>query len=186
MSRSSSWTPYSMMMLPALDLRARQPVSCMRAEPPDSATFIAKLGRPMMRESISALVRRYIGSRRYCSPIDSTLPVRSAVAAISRQARIVIPMGFSVSTDAPASIANHGIAGGGPGPPRGKESEGRWRMMEEVRDLAPGDFSWVRPPILNPTTRLAVVANAARGTLSVQGFEAPGGKAGPATAVFRL
>ncbi|MCH7832605.1 MAG: hypothetical protein IIC55_07000 [Proteobacteria bacterium] len=88
--------------------------------------------------------------------------------------------------DAPASIANHWIAGGGPGHPRGRDSEGRWRMMEEVRDLAPGDFSWVRPPILNPTTRLAVVANAARGTLSVQGFEAPGGKAGPATAVFRL
>ena len=87
---------------------------------------------------------------------------------------------------APASSAKHWSAGGGPGQPRGRDSEGRWRMMEEVRDLAPGDFSWVRPPILNPTTRLAVVANAARGTLSVQGFEAPGGKAGPATAVFRL
>ena len=59
-------------------------------------------------------------------------------------------------------------------------------MMEEVRDLAPGDFSWVRPPILNQTTRLAVIANAARGMLSVQGFEASGGKVGPATAVFQL
>jgi hypothetical protein len=88
--------------------------------------------------------------------------------------------------DAPASIANHWIRGEGDEAPgghaRGWDSEGRWRMMEEMRDRVPGDFSWVRPPILNPTTRLAVVANAAQGTLSVQGFEADG----PATAVFRL
>ena len=55
-------------------------------------------------------------------------------------------------------------------------------MMEDVRDRAGDDFSWVRPPILNPTTRLAVAANPRQGSLAVQGFEAWG----PATAVFRL
>ncbi len=69
---------------------------------------------------------------------------------------------------------------------RGDDSPGRWRMMEELRDRAEADFSWVRPPILNETTRLGVIANPRKGSLTVQGFEAPGGKIGPATAVFRL
>ena len=88
--------------------------------------------------------------------------------------------------EAPASVANHWIAGGRGGRMRGDDSPGRWRMMEDVRDRAGPDFSWVGPPILNATTRLAVAANPRKGSLTVQGFEAPGGKVGPATAVFRL
>ncbi len=84
--------------------------------------------------------------------------------------------------ESPASAANHWVAVSSPGRARGIDSEGRWRMMEAVRDTAAGDLSWVAPPILNPTTRLAVVANAAAGTLVVRGYETDG----PATAEFRL
>jgi hypothetical protein len=82
----------------------------------------------------------------------------------------------------PASVANHWIAFDLPGRTRGFDSEGRCALMERLRDGADDDFGWVVPPIRNETTRLAVGANAARGCLSAQGFEAEG----PVTAVFRL
>jgi hypothetical protein len=37
-------------------------------------------------------------------------------------------------------------------------------------DLVP-DFSWLAPPILNPTTRIVMVSDAAEGRLVAQGFE---------------
>lgn len=84
--------------------------------------------------------------------------------------------------ETPASIANHWLKFDLPGRDRGADSVGRRDLMESLRDRAPDDFSWVTPPILNPTTRLAVVANAARGMLIAQGWEADG----PATQVFTL
>ncbi len=84
--------------------------------------------------------------------------------------------------DAPASIANHWISFPLAGRDRGTDTRGRYRLMEEMRDTAGDDFHWVSPPILNPTTRLAVTANAACGRLVVQGFE----RGGPATEVFSL
>lgn len=84
--------------------------------------------------------------------------------------------------ETPASIANHWIKFDLGGRMRGAESVGRRQLMETLRPTAPNDFSWVIPPILNPTTRLAVVANAARGLLLAQGWESDG----PATRVFTL
>jgi hypothetical protein len=83
---------------------------------------------------------------------------------------------------APASIANHWLAFDQPGHDRGTDSRGRWTRMERVRDQAGDDFSWVVPPLLNETTRLAVIANAGRGLLKVEGLEVDG----PATRVFSL
>ncbi|MCH7692363.1 MAG: hypothetical protein IIC54_12955 [Proteobacteria bacterium] len=84
--------------------------------------------------------------------------------------------------EAPTSVANHWMAFDVLDRPRGEDSVGRWQMMEQVRQRAAADFSWLVPPILNETTRVAVIANAAQGFLMVQGFEADG----PATAVFTL
>jgi len=83
--------------------------------------------------------------------------------------------------EAPASVANHWIAADIPGRYRGIDSLGRFKLMESLRDAVPDDFSWVQSPILNETTRLAVVANAKLGMLIVQGWEADG----PATQIFR-
>ncbi len=82
--------------------------------------------------------------------------------------------------EAPGSVANHWVAGEVPGRFRGLDSRGRYRLMDVCRDNAANDFSWLKPPILNTTTRLAVVANARRRLLIVQGWE----KSGPATEVF--
>ncbi len=84
--------------------------------------------------------------------------------------------------DGPAAIANHWLAFATPGRDRGIDSRGRLAMMQRKRDQAMGDFDWVEPPILNETTRLAVEANAATGTLKVVGLE----KDGLATRVFSL
>ena len=86
-----------------------------------------------------------------------------------------------------ASVANHWIAGGFDGRLRGIDSPGRYAQMERCRDGVEGGFDWVVPPILNPTTRLAVTANATAGTLEVRGYEAAGlDGVSPVTRDFRL
>lgn len=72
-----------------------------------------------------------------------------------------------------ASVAaNHWEAAGWRGRPRGERSAERAAMMHGiVPDLAP-DFSWLAAPVLNPATRIAMVADASEGRLVAQGFEA--------------
>ena len=93
------------MMLPARDLRARQPVSCINAVPPPIDTLNANLGVPIAPTSINARANRFIGSRRYCSPIDNTRSASSAASRINLQAAMVKPIGFSVKTCTPESNA---------------------------------------------------------------------------------
>ncbi|MBL6929659.1 MAG: hypothetical protein ISR44_10845 [Rhodospirillales bacterium] len=83
----------------------------------------------------------------------------------------------------PVSTANHWTGFRVPGRARGFDSPGRWRCMEETHASGVADdFSWVAPPILNATTRVAVIANAKTRKLMVQGWE----EDGPATEVFTL
>ena len=84
--------------------------------------------------------------------------------------------------EGPFCISNHWLAMPDEGRLRGFDSHGRRALMNEVYRDAVNDFSWLKPPILNPTTRLAVIANAGRNTLSVQGWE----RTGAATDVFTL
>ena len=82
--------------------------------------------------------------------------------------------------EGPASASNHWVSGNIPSRNRGFDSLGRYQLMEGFRGQISDDFAWLQPPILNSTTRLAVVAIAYRGGLSVQGWEPHG----PATQVF--
>lgn len=52
-------------------------------------------------------------------------------------------------------------------------SEGRYRQACSMQghEIEGDNFSWLRAPILNPFTRIAMVADAATGKLLVQGFE---------------
>lgn len=88
---------------------------------------------------------------------------------------------------APFCAANDWIDMDIPGRARAHNSPGRRAAMNALYAAQPNDFSWVRPPVLNPSTRIAVIANAARGVLMARGYEpdpaAPGGCA-PATADF--
>ncbi|MDZ3836556.1 MAG: hypothetical protein U0S49_04185 [Rhodospirillales bacterium] len=83
----------------------------------------------------------------------------------------------------PAAIANHWLALSIPGHHRGADSHGRRERMGKLLHRTGVDsFDWVRPPILNPTTRLAAVANATTCELAVIGYE----QSRPATQVFSL
>ena len=84
--------------------------------------------------------------------------------------------------EAPASMANHWLSFDERGWARGLDSARRLEAMDGLREGVGDDFSWLVPPILNKTTRVAVIANAAAGRLFVQGWEADG----PATQMFSL
>lgn len=84
--------------------------------------------------------------------------------------------------EAPASIANHWLTRGLRGRPRGIDSARRHRLMNGLCRNPLDGFDWLVQPVLNPNTRLAMVANAAMGDLLVQGWESDGA----ATEVFRL
>ncbi|SFK36175.1 hypothetical protein [Methylorubrum salsuginis] len=60
-------------------------------------------------------------------------------------------------------------------------------MIESWAGRAGAPFEWVKPPILNAMTRLAVEADPARGTFRAVGYEAAPGeedRAVPATQVL--
>lgn len=80
---------------------------------------------------------------------------------------------FSVH-ESPTACANHWIAKDIPGHYRGIDSPGRLNLMNETRDSTDDGFDWVTDPILNETTRVAVVANALTGKLLVRGYERDG------------
>lgn len=88
----------------------------------------------------------------------------------------------SATRCAPATVANHWLAIQAPGHDRGTDSRERFRLMEQIRERDWDDFSWVAPPILNETTRVSVIADAGKGSLTVQGWEA--GRV--VTEIFRL
>jgi hypothetical protein len=83
---------------------------------------------------------------------------------------------------APAAVANQWL---GPefGRARDRGFDSPERQQQMMATLAEGgELDWLEPPVLNVYTRLALAANAAAGTLSVQGWE----KDGPATRILRL
>ena len=78
--------------------------------------------------------------------------------------------------------ANHWQAHGWTGHARGGDSAGRACMMAGIAAELDTNFAWLRDPVLNPRTRLAMVADACTGQLTAQGFE----HEKPATALLRL
>ncbi len=74
----------------------------------------------------------------------------------------------------PARATNHWQSPRFRGTARRSESEARLAAIDSLAPAAGADFAWLVPPILNPTTRLALWANPAQGRLEAQGFEADG------------
>ncbi len=84
--------------------------------------------------------------------------------------------------DGPGEAANHWRSTDWHGRSRGVDSAGRARRIEGVVPEFDPLFSWLGPPVLNPLTRLAMIADAREGRLLVQGFECEA----PATAPLEL
>jgi hypothetical protein len=84
--------------------------------------------------------------------------------------------------EAPAAIANDWLSSRfGRGCARGSDNAAR-RALMHAHLADDGHLDWVVPPIANSYTRLVLAANAATGTLVLQGWEADG----PVTRVLRL
>lgn len=84
--------------------------------------------------------------------------------------------------DGVAIAANHWETPGWSGHARGVDSPGRARMMDRLAPDFDPSFAWLKPPILNSKTRLAMVADAREVRLIAQGFETTG----PATLPLEL
>ncbi len=83
--------------------------------------------------------------------------------------------GRAVIHDGPQVAANHWTAGDLPkARARGTVSGHRAEVMREEAAAAGPDLAWLKPPVLNPTSRLAFYAEPASGRLVAQGFEADG------------
>ena len=78
--------------------------------------------------------------------------------------------------------ANHWQASGWHGHPRGNDSAGRACQMHAVAAEFDPAFPWLKAPVLNATTRIVMIADAAQGRLMAQGFE----DMQPATRVLEL
>jgi len=91
--------------------------------------------------------------------------------------------------------ANHWMTADWTGLARGEDSHGRSKFLAatEIGAAPPGSpagqgtghqaaFEWLKPPVLNDRTRLALIAEPATGRLTVQGFE----NGAPATNVLEL
>jgi hypothetical protein len=68
--------------------------------------------------------------------------------------------------------ANHWQAPGWRGRERGHQSAERACLLHRVPADMETDFAWLVPPVLNPNTRVVMVADAASGRLVAQGYEA--------------
>ncbi|HEX2840201.1 hypothetical protein [Hyphomicrobium sp.] len=100
-------------------------------------------------------------------------PAIFSLAGIKASETIVIER---TETDArvhvgPNVAANHWEAPGWRGRSRGNQSAERASMMHRIIPELIPDFSWLAPPILNPTTRIVMVSDASEGRLVAQGFE---------------
>ena len=84
--------------------------------------------------------------------------------------------------EAPTVATNHWQSAPGRGFARGQNSETRAARMAARDPESVERFAWLQPPILNSTTRLAMVAEPESGRLAVLGIESEA----PATAVLRL
>jgi hypothetical protein len=152
--------------------------------------------------------RRRVGRSRAMPPAHllrlafDTCPDFAAAAALLRATPICLPAIFTLAGPAAgeamviertsdaafhpadAAAANHWAATPGPaGRPRNRTSRDRRGAMCALMAAPPGwSLDWVRPPVLLPDTRLAVMANPRIGRMLLQGWES----SGPATAVLDL
>ncbi|MDA0997799.1 MAG: hypothetical protein O2944_06290 [Proteobacteria bacterium] len=120
--------------------------------------------------------RSYVEARRMLIETPLSIPAFFTLSGTEPEQSCLIEREEDGATvhDGPSACANHWIERAVPGRYRGIDSPGRRQQMLETRDGSPDGFDWVTPPILNETTRVAVVADAGRGYLAVRGYERDG------------
>lgn len=122
-------------------------------------------------------------ARRMLAETPVCLPVFYALVGTRQDEGVVIEREETraYEHDGPITAANHWLAPGFDDTPRTETSHER-RAQLAAEMASTHDFAWVRPPILNETTRMACEASPASGRLAVRCWE--GGR--PVSAVTVL
>ncbi len=124
--------------------------------------------------TVMETARDYGEARRMLIETPVAAPVTFALAGIAphdvciierteRQAHVI---------EGPVCVTNHWHALDHGAHSRGIDSERRLEAMQKAGGIElDAAFPWLKPPVLNDLTRLAMVADAAEGRLVAQGFE---------------
>ncbi len=122
----------------------------------------------------------YDEARQRLSEIPLCLPALFTLAGTQWGEGCVIERSpaDAVRRDMPVAAGNHWMSAGRRGRPRGAQSCERTAQMNAA--LA-GNGSWMQPPIINRHTRMVAEMNAARGCLTLQGWERDGPVTAPLT-----
>ena len=116
----------------------------------------------------------YATARRMVRDTPISTPTTFSLAGLAPEETCVIERTETQAhvIDGAACVTNHwqGLDHGGH--PRGIDSERRLACISQVGpvELDP-TFPWLREPVLNPLTRLAMIADATLGRLVAQGYE---------------
>lgn len=124
--------------------------------------------------AVMETARTYGEARRMMIETPVAAPVTFALAGIGPHETCIIERSERLAHvfEGPACVTNHwqGLDHGAHA--RGIDSAGRLDAIESCgRIELDAAFPWLRPPVLNELTRLAMVADAAQGRLIAQGFE---------------
>jgi hypothetical protein len=126
----------------------------------------------------------YAEAKRMLVETKLCLPVLFTLSGVRPEEGCVIERTETdaIIHDSACAVANAWCSPHLSGRVRGHDNIERRALMEQIQTETLSGFDWMVPPILNRFTRVAVQANAARGTLSVLGYE----EQAPATAEFHL
>ena len=115
----------------------------------------------------------FAGAVAMLSRTPVTLPVIFAVAGVHPGEAVIIERTAAGARrhDGTGTVTNHWLGPGLPGRSRSVDTVARLAAMRAVGAEDAAAFEWVAPPILNPRTRQALVADAAAGHLTVIGYE---------------
>jgi hypothetical protein len=128
----------------------------------------------LLLRRIMEQARDFEEARRLMIETPLAAPVSFALAGLGPRETCVVERSEERAfvIDGPACVTNHwlGLDHGAHG--RGIDSEGRLEAISKVGPVEPSPtFDWLRAPVLNGLTRLAMVADASAGRLVAQGFE---------------
>ncbi len=134
--------------------------------------------------SVFETARDFAEARRMLTTAPISTPAIYVLAGLRPSETCVIERREAEARvhDGAGVAANHWQAPLWNGRSRGEASARRACLMAVVPPELDGAFAWLKPPILNARTRLALVADARLGRVVVRGYEA----SGPATETLEL
>ena len=125
---------------------------------------------------VSAEARNFSEARRMLVEQPISTPGIFTLAGVGAGETVVIERTEreARTRDGAQVAANHWESAGWHGHARGENSPERSRLMSELKPQFDTTFAWLRPPIQNDKTRLAMVADASEGRMIARGYETTG------------